>query len=133
VKLVAAPLPSLDALAPATHTIFFQLAPDDQPAMLCGSVDAVHFRAKGNKASFRDGAGGVPAARGVSSLQLRRLSSGNVRIKVSGASVALPATDATQVRVAFAARALAEPGTPIRCVARTTPVAVGGTGALELP
>jgi hypothetical protein len=132
-KLAAAPLPPMDELSPPTHTIFFQLAADDGPPVFCASIDAVHFRARGNKASFRDSGGGVPPAGGLASIKLRRLSSGSIRMKATGSAVDFATPEASLFRVAIGVEALAELQTPTRCVARVTPVVAGPTGGLQLP
>jgi hypothetical protein len=132
-NLSLAPLPVVSALSPATHAVFVQLVPDDGESAFCASVDLVHFRAKGNKASFRDATGGVPSAMGLSSVKLRRLSSGNTRLTVSGAAAAIPTPDATRIRIGVGLRALTEVGTPTRCVGRTVTVVSTKKGSLVFP
>jgi hypothetical protein len=132
-SLALAPLPVIASLSPATHAVFVQLVPDDGAPAFCASVDPVHFRAKGNKASFRDTTAGVPSARGLSSMKLRRLGSGNTRLTSSGPAVAIPTPEASRVRIGAAVRALTEVGTPTRCVGRTVTVVQAKSGALVFP
>jgi len=132
-NLSLAPLPVVAAVSPATHTVFVQLVPDDGAPAFCASVDAVHFRAKGSKASFRDTTLGVPSAAGLSSVKLRRLASGNTRLTLGGVAVAIPTPDATRIRIGVALRALTEVGAPTRCVGRTVTVVQTKQGALVFP
>lgn len=134
VALDASSLPAVPSLAPPTHTVLVQLAPDDAPPTLCAAVHAAHFRSTRDAARFTDRTTGVPGASGIQSIRLERLGTGSLRLRLRGARArfAMPA-DTTRVRVTVGLRALAAPGAPARCVTRTVDVVPGARGGLELP
>jgi hypothetical protein len=131
--LSASALPSVTSLSPATHTLFIQLADDDDEPGLCATIDAVHFRGRKSKATFTDRTDGVPSAGGISAIRLQRQKTGAVHLKVTGSDVAFGTQATDHLRIAVALRSLAEPGNPTRCAVRTLGVIGAPTNGLARP
>ncbi|HWP65291.1 MAG TPA: hypothetical protein VNO26_05200 [Candidatus Limnocylindria bacterium] len=133
VQLAAVGLPAVPTLVPSTQTLVLQLAADDAEPFVCAEVHALHFRSKPDRATFVDRTSGVPGARGLTSIGLRRLGTGALRLTARGARARFYTPAAERIRVTAALRLLVAPGTPVRCVTRTVNVVRGKNGRFELP
>jgi len=133
IDLTASSLPALPTLDPSTQTLIVQLAPDDAAPVLCASVDALHFRARRDRARFVDRTGGVPSAHAIGQIRLRRLGTGALKMTLRGTRATFHTPLAARFRVTAALRSLVTPGTPVRCVTQTVDVVPGKGGRLELP